>query len=610
MIGTLGYLRGYAGPYRRALALGAMLAVFDVALSLAQPWPLRWVVDGVLAPRPGAAPPEHAELQLAAAVAALVCLVLLASVVNYWAARRLSAAGLHIANDLRVSMLGHLQRQSLRFHGSHRVGDLTARVTSDVGYTQDMLVQVLSTLLPNMLLVLGMFLVMLLLDPTFTLLAVLATPPLFLATHRSRRQLRRAARSVRKADGALASAATENLSAIHLVQAFTLEEDRCRRFAGLSGVSLDAGLEAVRLQSRFGPLVEVSSVVSTAVVLWFGAHRVMTGELTLGVLLVFLSYLGSLYKPVKSLSKLSTVVSKGAAAAERIADVMNTTPDLLDRPGSRSRRIHGAIEFSSVSFSYGREPVLDDLSFTIEPGQSVALVGPTGAGKSTVAALIPRLIDADRGSVLVDGVDVRDHRLASLRRQVGMVLQDTVLLDGTLRDNIICGHAEASDDDVGRAVRLAIVDEFACRLPDGLDTHIGERGANLSGGQRQRVAIARAILRDARIIILDEPTSALDAASEELLVAALDNLPFGRTRLVIAHRISTVRDADRIFVLERGGLVEAGTHAELLRKQGLYHHLASFQSGDRRLASSLPRTIGAVGTFTGRHADKAATSRE
>ncbi len=418
------------------------------------------------------------------------------------------------------------------------------------------------------------------------MLALLATPPLIWATRRARKELRTAARRVRKADGALASAATEDLSAIHLVQAFTLEHDRLRHFAGLSETSLTAGVDSVRVQSRFGPLVEVAGVVSTAMVLWFGAERVLSGHLTLGVLLVFITYLGSLYKPVKQLTKLSQVVSKGSAALERIGEVMDAPVDIVDTPGAVAVPIRGQIEFRNVSFSYGREPVLRDLSLTIEAGQNVALVGPTGAGKSTIAALIPRLADVTAGQVLVDGIDVRRHQLAALRGQIATVLQDTVLLDGTLRENIICGHPGARDRDVRRAARLALVDEFAGRLPDGLDTHIGERGANLSGGQRQRVAIARAILRDAPIVILDEPTSALDAGSEELLVAALANLPQGRTKIVIAHRLSTVRDADRIFVLEHGRIVEAGTHSQLASYGGLYAKLTRFQSGDQRLATS------------------------
>ena len=574
-------------PYRRALVLGTLLSLVSVGIGLLQPWPLRWVVDDVLGVG-GSGPPENATTLLAIAVGALVALVLTGAVIDYLASRLLSAAGLHIANSLRVEVLDRLQRLSLRYHSTARVGDLVARVTSDVSYTQDMFVQVLSTLLPSALLVIGMFVVMMALDPAFTLLALLATPPLVLATHRSRVRLRIASRAVRKADGVLASAATESLSSIQLIQAFTLEDDRSRRFRNLSEDSLDAGLDAVRLESRFGPLVDVCGVLSTGMVVWFGAQRVLDGRLSLGVLLVMLSYVGSLYKPIRSLSKLAQIISKGAAASERISEVLDAPLDIVDRPGARPIRISGAIEMRDVSFSYGREPVIDRLSLRVDAGETVALVGPSGAGKTTIAALVPRLLDVDDGAVLIDGVDVRDHQLHQLRSQIAMVAQDTVLLDGTLRENIVCGRPGVCDRDVIRAAHLALVDEFAARLPLGLDTPLGERGADLSGGQRQRVSIARAILRDAPIVILDEPTSALDAASEEMLLEALDNLPGGRTRIVIAHRLSTIRDADRILVVEDGRISDAGTHYELCERGGLYARLAATQFGRLPDVSRVP----------------------
>ncbi len=587
MLKALWPFRSFVRPQSPALITGSVLTVAEVAVSLAQPWPLRYLVDTVLEPTSGVRPDDPQRL-IMFSVGALALLVLTGALIHYWASRLLSTAGLRIASDLRTSVLDKLHRLSLQYHAKHRVGDLVSRVTSDVNYTQDMIVQSLSTLFPSVLLVVGMFGVMLMLNPMFTLLAVVATPPLIAATNRSRRDLKLASRRARKADGALASAATEDLGSIHLLQAFTLEDERIAKFEDLSRTSLAAGTDATRIQSRFGPLVDVASVLSTCLVLWYGANLVVTGQLTLGVMLVFLSYLSSLYKPIKALSKLSNIVSKGSAASERIAEILSAPLDIKTRSGMpRQWAIDGDVHFDDVTFNYGREPVLRNVSLHVPVGSTMALVGPTGAGKSTLATLVPRLMDVSSGRVLVDGIDVRDHDLHSLRSQIAMVLQDTVLLEGTLRDNIICGRPDATGAQVARAARLALVDEFAGRLPDGLDTRIGERGAGLSGGQRQRVAIARAILRDARIIILDEPTSALDAGSEELLVAALDNLPAGRTRITIAHRLSTIRGADAIAVMQDGQIIELGNHTDLMQHGGLYHRLASFQSADVRLPEDI-----------------------
>jgi ABC-type multidrug transport system fused ATPase/permease subunit len=305
---------------------------------------------------------------------------------------------------------------------------------------------------------------------------------------------------------------------------------------------------------------------------------VLAGRLTLDFLLVFLGYVAALYKPIKALSKLSTVITRGIAAGDRVTEVLDRDPDVRDRPDARVvTRVYGQIDFEQVTYSYGREPVLQDLTLRVEAGERLALVGPTGAGKSTLAALVPRLMDPTAGAVRLDGVDIRRLTLASLRAQVSLVLQDCLLLDGTLYDNVACGRPGATEAEVNRAIRLALVDEFAGRLPDGVDTLVGERGASLSGGQRQRVAIARAIVRDAPILVLDEPTSALDAASEELIVAALDRLPADRTTLVIAHRLSTVRRADHLAVLAGGTVVEYGAPDDLLRVDGPFARLAGAQ---------------------------------
>jgi len=578
MLTTFRSMRMYLTPYRRALAVGVSLAVLEVFASIAQPWPLAAVVDRVLSP--DGAPAVNPDLILAVAAAALLGIVGIGALSDYWSTRLLSSAGLRLANDIREDVFAHLHRLSLGFHGRHQVGDLSARVTGDVDRTQDMLVQVLAVLVPNALLVVGMFVVMCLVSWKLTIVAMVVSPLMVVAVHRSIVALKSASRRARKADGQVAAAATESLGAIQMIQAFSLEPEQQRRFSQLNSDSLTAGLESVRLSARLSPVVDSTSAVSTVSVLWFGAHQVLNGQMRLGVLLVFLSYLGSLYKPVKLLSKLSMTTAKGAAAAERVEAILTEDVRIVDQPGAvHIHQAQGHIGLHDVTFSYGREPVLNGVTMHVAAGENVALVGRTGSGKSTIAALVTRLVDPQQGRVTIDGNDLRRVTLGSLRRQIALVLQDPVLLRGSIRDNIACGRPGATESEVVQAARLALVDEFASRLPHGLDTPIGERGVNLSGGQRQRISIARAILRDAPVLVLDEPTSALDVASEGLLVAALDNLPRGRTRLVIAHRLSTVRRSDRICVLHDGRVVETGAPTDLLDFGGWYAKLQRHETG-------------------------------
>jgi ATP-binding cassette, subfamily B, bacterial len=559
---TIGTIWPFVRPYRRTLAVGGVLAALEVAVDLARPWPLKWIVDDLLAKSN-----SHTNV-IALSCAALAVIVATTATLDYVSTRILSSTGLHMANDTRESVFAHLNRLSLRFHGANRVGDLATRVTGDVDRTQDMIVQGLSVLAPNIMLVVGMGGVMIMLDPAFAALALALTPLLAFVTFRSTRQLKRAEQRARKAVGQVAAATNETLSSMALVQTYALEPSQEARFGQLNDESLSAGLDAVRQQARFSPMVDITGAFSTIAVLWFGSRRVQQGVLTVGELLVFVSYVGSIYKPLKALAKLGRITSKGTVAAGRIMDVLSEAPQIADTPQARRALfLEGRIEFKNVSFSHGLQPVLHNIDLAIEPGETVALVGPTGSGKSTIASLIPRLIDPSEGVVALDGQDVRALTLKSVRSQVAMVLQDCTLLHGTLRDNIALGRPWASHGAIVEAARLALVDEFALRLPDGLDTLVGERGANLSGGQRQRVAIARAILRQAPILILDEPTSALDTESEQLIVEALSNLPTYRTTLVIAHRMSTIRRADRT--------VQDGTHEELTELEGRYRRLSA-----------------------------------
>ncbi len=591
MIRTYRAFAEFGRPYRRALRLGALLAMLQVIVSLAEPWPLRVVVDQVLNDSATGSVSERRSL-LAMAVVALVVIVGIAGLLDYWSSRLLAASGLHIANDVRAAVYAHLQRLSLTFHGRQQVGDISSRVTGDVDKAQEMLTQTLGVIGPNVMLMVGMFTVMFTIDALFALLALALAPLIALAVHRSTVRLRITNRRVRRADGQVAAAATETLGVMELVQAFSLESDRRVLFDRMIRASLDAGLESARIQARFSPVVDIASALSIASILWIGANRVISGTMSLGVLLVFLSYLGSLYKPVKALSKLSSSVAKGVAAAERVHAILDEQPQITDRPGAyRAPRLRGEIEFDEVTFAYGGEPVLEDVSFRISSGETIALVGPTGAGKSTLASLIPRLIDPTSGAVLVDGVDLRTYSMSSVRKQIAMVLQDCVLVRGTIRENILVGRQNATDQQVERAVRLALVDEFSTRLPLGLDTSVGERGSTLSGGQRQRIAIARAILRDAPVLILDEPTAALDASSEALLMEALSNLPSGRTSILIAHRLSTVRGADRIVAMENGRVVQNGRPDDLAKVDGLFRNLMRASERGASLSSARAVTL-------------------
>jgi ATP-binding cassette, subfamily B, bacterial len=583
MIRTLWSFRQSVRPHLGLLAFGVLLTVADTILSLAKPWPLKVVVDDVL--KASGNGRQHAasvfdfigdspETVLATAVAMLLAIVGLSAVADYWATRLLQSAGQRVGNDIRERLFAHLQRLSLKYHGGQRVGDLSSRVTSDVDRVQDMLVQWLSVLMPNALLVIGMAAVMFAVDATFAVLALAVSPFMAVVIYRVTGSLKSASRRARRYGGKVAAATTESLGAIQVVQAFSLEQRSQKRFRKLNQASLYANLEAVRYQARLGPAVDIAGAVSTAVVFWFGAQRVLSGRLSLGLLLVFLSYISSLYKPIKQLSKLGYVTSRGIASAERIEAILEENPDVADMPHARpAPALAGQIDFENVWFSYGREAVLKGIDLSIEPGEIVALVGVTGAGKSTLVSLIPRFFDPQQGIVRLDGADVRDYTVESVRSQVALVLQESVLFRTTLWENIACGRPQASRQAVKRAVQLALVDEFADRLPDGLGTLVGERGVNLSGGQRQRVAIARAIVRDAPILILDEPTSALDAGSEGVVLEALKNLMQGRTTVVIAHRLSTVRRADRVVVISDGAIVEGGSHHDLLAHGGTYASL-------------------------------------
>jgi subfamily B ATP-binding cassette protein MsbA len=572
-----------------AFGVGAVIVVAGTVVDLAEPWPLKVIIDGAILHRPqtgplphliaGAAPgpnlwdgnqwvtPISRETLLVRSLAATIVLIGCSALFDFLSSFLMDRAGEKVVVRLRTSLFAHLQRLSLAYHEHQRVGDLVSRITVDIDRLQSMIVAIFDTLVPNVVCLLGLATAMILIDPGFGLLALAVAPLLFVVTYRYTRRIKEAARDARMADARIAMHANETLTAMQSVQAFSREDYEDSRFADHNEESLDAALESVRLRSVFTPLVDVVSLGGTLLITYVGVHRVLDGTMSLGLLLVFLTYLKSLYRPMRALSKMTYTVSRGTTSAERLDQVLQVDdrlpmPALPIVPGP----LKGHIELRDVTFRYAADldPVLEHVNFVVDPGEHVGLVGRTGVGKSTLVSLIPRFYDVQAGAVLVDGIDVRNLELTGLRRQVSLVLQEAALFHGTVLDNIRYGDPDASMERVAAVVEAAHVSEFLDRLPNGLDTVVGERGATLSGGQRQRIAIARAMLTDAAILILDEPTTGLDRQSATLVLDGLAQLARGRTTIVISHQELALRDVDRVVHIVDRRLVDSDPSPRLV----------------------------------------------
>jgi ATP-binding cassette subfamily B protein/subfamily B ATP-binding cassette protein MsbA len=570
-------------PYRSrlALALGQVAALNG--LELLKPWPLQVVIDSVVGDRPVLWAPlagmSRPTLLLVAA-AGLVAIHALLGVVAVWNNYTTISIGQGMVNDLRSRFYAHLQRLSLSFHARAGVGDLIYRVTADTYAIQTLAMNGLFPILSASLLLGGMVVIMLRLNAALTAIAVAIVPVLLLGIVLVNRRISAAASEMRERESEVYQIVQRNLSAIKVVQAFSRETIEHDRFVAGSRQSLRSGLRLYTMQTIYGAATNLVIAVGTAVVLVAGAWRVWQNELTVGEMVVFISYLTSLYAPINSIVQTYGLVQGARAGVVRVFGILDGQPAMRDGSAELPRPVRGVVELRDVSFAYPDGTVaLRHVDLHVMPGECVAIVGSTGAGKSTLVSLIPRFYDPSEGQVLVDGTDVCTLRMAALRGAVSMVLQPPIVFPMSIHDNIAYGRPNASRAEVEAAARTARVRDFIAGLPQGYDTVVGEQGATLSEGERQRLTIARAVLRQSPILILDEPTASVDVTTEAAIMAGLERLMEGRTTLVIAHRLSTVRRATRIVVLDRGAIVEQGTFDELLALGGVFQRMYATQFG-------------------------------
>ncbi len=573
----LPYLRPYRGRFLLSLLQIFLIAGFD----LLKPWPLQLVIDHVLGGRPVALPllaPLSRPALLVLACVALVIITLGAGLLALAHNYTTIGMGQRMVNDLRGALYSHLQRLSLAFHVRQRVGDLMYRITADSFAVQTMIMNGLLPILSALVLLAGMLAVLIPLDATLTLLSLTIVPALFGVIALFNRKIVDVATEVRERESTVYTLVQWAMSSVKLVQAFTKEEEEYRRFMGASRASLGATLRLYSWQTLYSAAINTLLAGGTALVVYVGARSVLEGHLSIGQLVVFIAYLAQLYAPVNQITQSWGLIAGARIGANRCFEILETEAELQDGPRDFPQGgARGEVEWRGVSFRYRPEmPVLRHIDLRIPAGTKLAVVGATGAGKSTLLSLLPRFFDPSSGAVLIDGVDVREYRLKSLRRQIAMVLQPPLVFPLSVRDNIAYGRPEASDEEIEQAARHARIHDLIAGLPQGYDTVLGD-GISLSEGEKQRLTIARAMLRDAPILILDEPTSALDVETEALVMAGIARLAEGRTTFIIAHRLSTVRSADIILVLRDGIIAEQGSFAELMRRNGIFAELYNTQ---------------------------------
>jgi subfamily B ATP-binding cassette protein MsbA len=587
-------------PHSRAFALALLAVLGETFSDVLEPWPIKVVVDNLLQHKGFSGWPgrmlssvfgQNDLAILNFAVAAVAAIAVVGALSSYAEKYLTTSISQWVTHDLRKTLYNHIQRLSLAEYDQTRTGDWISRVTSDIGAIQDFTSSAMLGVVINALTLLTMIAVMWYVNWRFTLVSLSVVPALFVVVYSLTRRIKEASREVRNKESELVSVVEEVLTSARVVKAFAREDYESQRFASKSLANVEVALQARSLKAKLAPLVAVIVAVGTCLVLGYGGRLVLAGQLSAGMLVVFLLYLGRMYKPMRDLSKMTDTVSKALVGYDRIQEVLEIESDVRDLPRARrAPAFKGDIEFVDVWFGYdGRSHVLLVLCFGINAGQVAAFVGASGTGKTTIASLIPRFYDPQSGRVNIDGTDIRRFTQKSLREQISFVLQDSVLFRASVWENITYGRPDASYRDIIRAAHLAEAHEFIEELPDGYDTVLGERGLTLSGGQRQRIAIARAMIRNTPILILDEPTTGLDAASEQTVIQALSRLMKGRTCVVIAHHLATIRHADVIFVIKDSELVAQGTHDELLAAGGLYSEMYHIQDAESAGATACQR---------------------
>ncbi|BBH19945.1 putative ABC transporter ATP-binding protein YknV [Paenibacillus baekrokdamisoli] len=560
----------YVLPYRRVLTIVIIIVLFNMALSLAEPLLLRVIIDKGI----GLGNPNFKIIHWIGF--SLLAIRIIGWVFGYWHTKLINFTGQRILFDLRQQLFNHLQTLSFRFFDGRPAGKIMSRITNDTNAIGELINGGLITIVMEVTHLVGIVAILLWMDWKLALLSFITMPLLYLIVGKMQPKIESSWSRSRKTMSAINGNVNETIQGIRVIQAFSRQKANNRRFETLNSNNKSAFMRAVTLESTVWPAVEMIGMIGTCIVLWFGAKLVMDQVLTLGFIMAFINYLWRFWGPLSALSKVYSQVLSAMASAERIFEVLDTDPEVKDQTDAKPlKTIQGSVVFENVSFRYGEDKpeVLHGVNLQIKPGQRVALVGPTGAGKSTIVNLLMRFYDATGGRILIDGQDVKDVTLESLRRQMGIVLQDSFIFSGTIEENLRYGNEDASDEALMRAATSVRIDKFVSAFADGYHTQVEERGSKLSVGQRQLLAFGRVLLSDPRILILDEATSSVDTETEQHIQSALQTVLEGRTAFIIAHRLSTIRDADLILVVQDGRISEQGTHDELLKIDGLYRKL-------------------------------------